>query len=1478
MKTFALHTTDLPSFAQGWPAQLAALVEAQLESNIPSHELRTIVFSRTHDGLRAGLWLGVEWENYPYAGREDEAVGFISLAPWLDTLDAIALGTHTVPPRQGFTPRQEIQFEDPERQASFHAWWGTLFDALVASAIKLATQHLSKHFKQTVGVFVSMTGEEASLVAFCHPQGGPLWPIQEHRREHGYGSCYPFASLSDEQLVIFYPKGEGEGENSASSIRSFSLSDVRFAQVDDGEVHVRWRDEDFDVRFSGGHTKRGGPNQDQVLEAFVAWCRKTGNVLASKEELLPPLPTSTQELQTILEKTAGGEQEQVNTLGQLAQKYGARQLSPLLQGLSFPESSLQMFHRSIVSEASKQQDWQLSWEHFKQIQDQTRILWMKARVLAALGRWEEILEFADKKCLSEHALALHQLGRSEEALALLEGKSEANHLLVKAMILLEHDPDKAKYLAAQALILVPGEHLLLHLEAEAAFAGIIQAHKETKAKILASVQDALALPFAPSDFEGGITLTLSPLTKVLAVPPASEEERESTSYWLATPRDKGFLIADRDGHLFAFSRDGESKKIASFESRPSALLETPHGIVVSCGGVLSLHDEDGQLLTSTLLPWRGDGPVAYQDGLLAVTTGEVLHLYEVGPQRLEWLCALGTPEKRYVRSVGFLNKTQLLYSTEGVLLVADLSNPSAPKLLWQTKFSVEILSTQNNTALLNNDGTALFTRWTGKGFVCEKRLKLGYSPIKAVDEEQGKDCIAWRGHVVRINGQEVESMAMLGADGNALEPIAMVLCDGMAQAVTSETCSTATELPLELEAMKTSLTGVEAEIARWVEAQLEGWVEEGITARDGTQQALGGIILSWYESEALLRPCTPSSIVCMEDCDCWTLKLERAPKQEEPDQETNLSQEAKTQQEQLRYLQEQAKEGLQAKAAKALLQKVALAWTHRLKTRDFSLLYQRKDNLRVVDVVVGGGEILPKRAKIEEVKQKPLEEMMSDNSWYKHVDVWAARARYNDGFRAEIFQLLKERSYRAAKRVALELISTHLQEVSQVFLAVAEEDAEFAVDGLCECAEAGNKACHERLLSLLDAPSDRVALAARLSLKRVDEESTVERLKRYLPQSAAAEDLTLPILSALSEARLTQLLPLLRDSYNAWKDANSWLAAKLLPLLVRGGWVPDEETLSQGNQKRSVEDDFLADILGEDNEEAEAQAVRIWAALCITTNLGKEGQLWPEKIPAEKNRTGWRRFFASAWPLWTRQGVLSRILEALPRYAQEAATSEDSNPHPDKQLAFHALYEALLRGAPEATALGEALELVPWEEKARKDIFRLARLSRLKCGWALLKAERWSEARQIADTMMAEAPTDGQVRFFEARLTWLEAGDPSVAIPRIMEALKVAEDGVGRARLFNLHGAALDALGRVDEALPLFEKAYTTNEATISLSTGLPQDTTMSHAILSNIAEAHWKLGNKEKAFQYAQDAGRRGSATEIVKMLLDLQASETQA
>lgn len=263
-----LHHVEVPSFASSWPTEVAQLVEGGLGDEVPPEALCGIVLSVTPDRQRLGVWLQQSWENTPTIEGTEGAAGFISLAPWLDQFDAIARGALTLPLVEHALGFEPVCFDTWEKTRSAHASFAALHRALVATAVKAATEHLAPRFTQPVGVFVSLnSGGEAQLVAFCHPRGAPLWPVRERRKEYGYSSAYAQASFTDDAMTVFYPEGEGVDGGGPAALRERLRSDLTGTRVEDDEVHFTFSGEDDEVTFAVGHTseENGGPDGRAVL-------------------------------------------------------------------------------------------------------------------------------------------------------------------------------------------------------------------------------------------------------------------------------------------------------------------------------------------------------------------------------------------------------------------------------------------------------------------------------------------------------------------------------------------------------------------------------------------------------------------------------------------------------------------------------------------------------------------------------------------------------------------------------------------------------------------------------------------------------------------------------------------------------------------------------------------------------------------------------------------------------------------------------------------------------------------------------------------------------------------------------------------------------------------------------------------------------------------------------------------------------------
>ena len=348
--------------------------------------------------------------------------------------------------------------------------------------------------------------------------------------------------------------------------------------------------------------------------------------------------------------------------------------------------------------------------------------------------------------------------------------------------------------------------------------------------------------------------------------------------------------------------------------------------------------------------------------------------------------------------------------------------------------------------------------------------------------------------------------------------------------------------------------------------------------------------------------------------------------------------------------------------------------------------------------------------------------------------------------------------------------------------------------------------------------------------------------------------------AGLGDARAAQLLEPLLAAKQALA-AGHHQAVLLIPL-VRAGWTPDADTLQKGFQARQREDDEMSELFDKlDLTEPEPTAVRHWIARRIAQAVDGNGPLWPTDVPLETANVGWQRFFDIAWPLWERAAVLDRLHTRLVQKALVGPPLPGQPVSADALFAIRVLFQDLLRNDPHGEALGRELETIPYGEQTLDQVRKLAVLSRVQFGWALMKEQRYAEARRVAEAVLAEAPTDGQAHFFRARIAWLEKNDPRAAIPLVDAGLEQAANDAGRGRLLNLRGAVHDALGEYAASILWFQKALLVAEDTRELK--------MTTDVLSNLAEAHWKLGDKPKARQFAETASRRGSTTAIVKTIL---------
>lgn len=1461
---FELQHAQLPSFAQSWPEELAQLIAARLESELPSEDVRTIVLAVTHDRQRIGAWVTLEWEDYPYAEDVSTAVGFVSLAPWLDQVDAIARGEVTLPGPAGWSPHLPLTFEDDAKTDSLRAWWLELHRALTATAIELATKHLATRFTQPVGVFMSMTGSEARLVAFCHPDGAPLWPLREHRREHGYGSAYTHGTLGDDALTMFYPQGEGADEGGAPTIRRRALTDVVRAQLADDDLHLQFAGEPFSIRFSHGHTSEelGGPAAEDVAAALAAFAKKTGKLDA------PGAPIGLPDAATFQSAFDAQGDEWGAWLGRLVETHGAPAVSERVRALQFGEQRMQDLHRTVACLARDVGAWEVALTHFALLTGKLRADWRthEHRALVALSRWDEVLRTPSDDA-PERALALFSRGDVAAARAELEGKTSGDALAVLAMMEAGTSEARATGLLTRALADGIRPHLEVHVRAHPLLGRLLEERTALEAARVASRAAVAALEPSTLDRSTERQLVRAAAESLFAAPFAGDGDGKLR---LALRRGDGWLAIDDNRRIVELHEGRPATTL--WEGEVESLVAVRTGLVAASSTRLTLLDAQGTQLATLDSPLRFTGELASRGALVAATYGDTVRLARVEGTTLRWAGTLTANDRVYVTSLGFVSDDRLLLASSEGLVLVDCADVLRLRPLARVEGDFTLLDTWTGSALLKSDRGAtlldaltLRTRWT---------VELGHQPFLA-HARDGRLALGSRGEVLLVDPTTLrtERHVLCAGDGHPLDDtLALTIDADRAVALTKDRGVVVLDrVPFDVGALRHEVESELPRVRDWVKEQLEQWVSDDVVVggeEEGERAAepLGGVVGFWVERFAVLRPQGPRSVLNADAQTAVDLAFERPEPERKRGGDDERARAAQRLSDTLAQLTKELSSQLRNAAMAKVLREAMARVAPRTKARELFVGIE-SGSLCIVDVLRGGGTVPPFRVEVKPPAPRSLRELMSAGNWYQSVDAWTQRAKREPAFRDEVLALLAEGELRAAARVARQLVDVDLEGCARAWLSAAEVDLEFALDGLLLLAEQGHAGARARLQPLCELDAPELALPARRALGRLDEDATLTLVRTALAalEEYGEDDAPVKTLAALSDARLAQL----KDALLAAKEVLRRPGPLLVPL-VRAGWTPDDETLEQGHEARLQDDDFMGELFGDEPPDATATAVRLFLARQVAENVRLGQQAWPD-APLEKSRRGWQRFFTVAWPEWERAGVLDGLFALLPRLAASSKPAAGEKLGRDATLALQVLHQALLRGDARATQFAEALEAAQLPEDARRPVIQLARSSRLMFGWSLLKQRQLAEARRVADAALADAPEDGQAHFFSARLAWLEQNDPRAAVPHLEAGLRLASDDVGRARLLNLQGAVWDELGDFAKALEWFHKALALSDSgRIDHDTGQKRgDPTMTHAILSNIAEMHWKLGQRDEARKYADQAARRGSKTDIVKSIL---------
>ncbi|MBK6689851.1 MAG: hypothetical protein IPG45_35630 [Deltaproteobacteria bacterium] len=1474
-----MSSSPLPDFAHDWPKVMAAIIDQALSAGeVTPEDLRIIVLAPTQDRLQLGVWLGVEWENYPYAEDPARAAGLISAGSWLDQIDRLVMGSPGEGP-SGFVPRTPVHFESPTLDRAFTGAWSRLRQALCGTAIELGTGLFAERFSHPVGIFVTMDGAEADLIAFCHPHGAPLLPLSERRKEHGFGSVYPQGVLVDDGWVVFYPEGQGTSKDTdAATIRHYHFGELATAHADDDEIMLRFRDEVFDVRLRAGHTheERGGPNSAQVAAALRTHFEKSGCWIDPVLEQAR-LPADAAGLAARLEALSE-DHERWSALEALAKAHGVAKLFELIEGCPVSPAVLARCFRNLARDSLRGGRPAEAMELLGRLGPKDRDPALEARAHLGLGQAAAALaKLSDEKSHQPtKAIALILLGRTAEAKALVEAETRDEDLLVaRAIVWARIGAAGAEDALAEAFAEGEPEADLLRLaEAESTLKPMFAArrsHQEARAAALARLGELADLPL-----EGGAHFPERPteglawvaeLNRPAPEPEAPRKRKEKKGAEEAKveapaqiravrPSNQGHWAIDDRGGVRWIGDDGAQRVIATLPERPDALVEVPGGLVLSNAGQVILLSLDGQVIARDR-PWfRASGPLAARGPLVAQGRSGISHGVDLlwAEGGLRSVATIGLPKDEHLNGLA-LEGERLYATTRQALYLFDVSRPEAPRPIARLpgRDNLELLGIAAGAIWLKDEVEVLVLSLSDRPTV----LARGPLEAKAVSAWGANTAlVSDRGKLQRIDLTRPAEVALeltFGSDGYPLEALSLVERGDALLAVTQEGLLRLEARPLDSPERIRSLEG-EAQ-------QVEEWLREESAKHLGPDAPPFGMLrLYWFDDRARVEA-YPLVTLPSHHEEVWSAELTFS---EAPGGEPGGDFDAQRQLNRaLHYAANNQRAGQRAQVLSELLTRLGPEFAQKVATRRLMLIRydQRGDGDVIVAVLPAAGSVEATRKADSARAPRSIRERLRDHRWYEERESLTLKAQRDPEVRREILAALAEEGLIAAARIAEALPGD--EEVIEAWLAAMVLEPLLGVQGLYQ--HTAIPKVHGALSALIDHPTPEVALIARRALGRMDEDATTEILSRYLSALGTEDsgyDLPNESLAALPEPRLRQLAGVMRAAYDRMVAQHYGHQANelLVPLARAGVWL--EETLEEAEREREMYSDLGGIFEDQGDQTPSLSALRIHTLDRLSSILrGPDdgGPLWPPELPPEKGRGGWQAFFELAWGPLEKEGLLEVLHQRLPSRAMAPSVKGKSGKNElptDATFALQLLLQDILRGDPRAEVLGDTLKEAPYEGRALEDIRKLARLSRVQFGWTLLKARRFAEARRVADAALRDGPDDGQVMFFEARLAWLEADDPEQAKLRIPKALEKARDAEGRGRLYNLYGAALDAQSQYLESITWFEKALTAD----------PSQTGM---FLSNIAEAYWKAKAPDQARNFAEKARRAGSTTDIVKTIL---------
>lgn len=1479
-----MRMLNAQTLASSFAAQIGDAILAAIErDSIDRATVRRIVVRPASDQQTLLLTARDDWEDCDDRGEPEDAFAELSLAEWLDAIDAIGPDT-VVAPSTSTVPLADhpVRFIDPALDAAYRNTRAMLRDGLVEALRRLARCERLGRFKRLLGFQLGGASPSgyADTIAFLHPHGDlQLWPISE---EIDGDRNYTIGSFPPTGVTIFFP----EAGDDAPTCHEVVFADVDRFWQERSDIFVLMRGARAPIRLTNGHTYNewGGPDQADVVQAIVAhfqahlptleisgadipwpdgpaldaWCRAQAN---AKPHLV------LKAFETHLGKH--GYEAGASVLGKLAitdeykGRFTSRLITAAMAAKRFAEALL-----LIEGLAGNDRNCEF--------RDEFQALRMLGRADEAVRRAAAFTGRMAQLALPSRALALADLGREAEGRALLEdvAKDDQDGTFAWAQARCLYPQDPAAAVAALGRALVEGTSRLpfaahdlrgcpelLAMLAERD--GLLRQRDADEAAVVPVKLEAVPAQPWPSPDAGPVVATWR-VQEHTRIPPKNPLEPQITAL-ATTASGRRFIGLKRGGLGEIVVEDGKlaiRQTLATDNSCEDVAAAGNLLVVADWNGGMRLFDASGagaptELPAPPALLDGAVGTVLANDSIAALRTRYGVGIVDLGTRRL--VAVRGTE----CRAVA-LDGTGLAILTATDLRLYDVSTPAAPRLVAAVNRPVDnvrnvwlcgrliVLATDKETLcydLSRPTDPRLVARYSGtKTTRAVRSLEPGRILVCEDDGANAFLLDAATGRCVTACELYSDDGARLAVDGPvALQPLpdgGLILAwrYGVQRLARGERVQVE---PLYVRRVRASVPALVDLVRQTLErtagpvGSISLWMAGGMDVVLEPQRSVLSLQPYHHPDDQVLARATHKlddlkSTGAGEDADAvWTAAHDAA----------------------LEQVAERVLVALaQTPAPASLAGRVLLA-------------VRSHDGNRVA--VVGtwrtpGRPWSPERRAPVARGAKTVAELLED---YDNIDKVVAKARNDEAVRREVYAAMLL-GHMPAWSAAWELRTVDEAAVCAAFIAVSRSP--HVLPEIIErlAALRARPEAEARLQEMFASPAedlgagDIIALAQ--TLGQCDHDRMVALARSLLATcNCSRADAAVELIGSM-QTRVAELLPDLLAWVERAEDRDNRLGV-ICQQLFRAGHrqVPDKlvplaKVERQHERYASVKltPETVANGFEDERGSDECRAERMFTGFALAERVARlrssgdvTEPVWPDGWEPEPFTTSWKYLLGATIPHLLQAGTLAWFTEVLARHASEKA----SYPHDFELLcAFleyleHADEPALLARASQAiqdSADGHAAAV-----ERRRVIHR-----RLQQGWELVKAKDIPGARALATELLAAEPDDGQILFFDARIAWLEADSPAAG-RRVAEAhLKRASgDAVGLAKLLNLIGCSLDAEGKAAEAVDYFHRALQAHD-------GDP-------TYLRNLAEVYEKLGKPEEAARFKRRA--EGHGKDIVSQLL---------